>query len=172
MWTTTVLQLAFMWLTITGLWPVNGHCLEPGQPSTAMPGRLTYSREHLLELSGLSSDPLEAFPRDANIPPELLRRKRKRIRRKRGSRGGIRHRLRRRGCRLPLPAIMLTNARSLRNKTEELCALIKSDPVSFVSQKRGSLETWTFSWMDSTSSVMTETQSKHGNRSGAESVWL
>lgn len=48
-------------------------------------------------------------------------------RRKRGSRGGILKRLRRRGSRLPLPAIILLNVRSLRNKTDELSALIKYD---------------------------------------------
>lgn len=44
---------------------------------------------------------------------------------KRGSRGGIRNRLRRRGSRLPLPAITLSNVRSLHNKMNELSALTK-----------------------------------------------
>lgn len=48
-------------------------------------------------------------------------------RRKRVSTGGIRKRLRRRGCRLPLPAIILSNVRSLRNKLDELSALIRYD---------------------------------------------
>ncbi len=140
----TVLQLALGWLIISGLLLQIELCLEPGQPFSAMPSRLTYSRDHLLQLSGLASDPLKTFLRDTNIPPELLRgSKRKRIQRKRGSRGGIRHRLRRRGCRLPLPAITLTNARSLWNKTEELCTLIKSDP----DYQRTSLFCFTESWL-------------------------
>ncbi len=47
--------------------------------------------------------------------------------RKRGSRGGKRERLRRRGCRLPLPGIILSNVKSLRNKIDELSALIRYD---------------------------------------------
>lgn len=44
---------------------------------------------------------------------------------------------------LPLPAITLTNARSLRNKTEELCTLIKIDP----DYQRTSLFCFTESWL-------------------------
>ncbi|CAB1313338.1 unnamed protein product [Coregonus sp. 'balchen'] len=41
---------------------------------------------------------------------------------KRGSRGGVRNRLRRRGSRHPLPVITLSNVRSLNNKLNELAA--------------------------------------------------
>ena len=46
-------------------------------------------------------------------------------RRRRGKRGGIRARLKRRGTRTPLPVIVFGNVRSLRNKTDELCANCK-----------------------------------------------
>ncbi|XP_073696141.1 uncharacterized protein [Garra rufa] len=49
--------------------------------------------------------------------------------RKRGRRGGVRQRLRRRGLRrLPLPSIILGNVQSLRNKIDELQAHVKSIP--------------------------------------------
>lgn len=41
-------------------------------------------------------------------------------RRKRGQRGGVRQRLRRRGNKPPLPSIILSNVRSLRSKSDEL----------------------------------------------------
>lgn len=43
---------------------------------------------------------------------------------KRGSRGGVRARLRRRGTRFPLLTITLSNVRSLNNKVEELVARV------------------------------------------------
>ncbi|KAM3588082.1 uncharacterized protein V6R79_020814 [Siganus canaliculatus] len=88
---------------------------------------LTYSRSYLLELSHqLPEQPSPLLTH--RIPCEILRDyKPKRIRRKRGSRGGVRNRVRRRGSRLPLPAITLSNVRSLRNKTEKLSTLLKFD---------------------------------------------
>ncbi|KAJ8364456.1 hypothetical protein SKAU_G00132870 [Synaphobranchus kaupii] len=54
-----------------------------------------------------------------NIPPEL---RRPVARRKRGRRGGIRNRLRRRYTRPPLPSIILSKLRSLNNKVDEIRA--------------------------------------------------
>lgn len=51
----------------------------------------------------------------------------KQPRKKRGSRGGVRNRLRQRGRRLPLPTVSLTNARSIANKMDELAALMQHD---------------------------------------------
>ena len=45
--------------------------------------------------------------------------------RKRGRRGGVRLRARRRKYRLPLPSIVFGNAQSIRNKTDELEANVK-----------------------------------------------
>ncbi|KAJ4923022.1 hypothetical protein JOQ06_015372 [Pogonophryne albipinna] len=49
------------------------------------------------------------------VPDELLKRPQKR-----GRRGGIKHRLRRRCNTPPLPSIVFSNVRSLRNQVEEL----------------------------------------------------
>ena len=52
------------------------------------------------------------------IPPEIRRRKR-------GRKGGVRARYRRKLDRPPLPALVTGNARSLNNKLDELCANIR-----------------------------------------------
>lgn len=125
---TTVLNLAYIWLAILSLCCVNGLFLGPDTPFAANPGRLVYMRDHLFELSRLDFEPSQVFLSTTQIPPELIRgSKRRQIRRKRGSRGGIRNRMRRRGSRLPLPAITLSNVRSLRNKADELSSLVRTD---------------------------------------------
>ncbi|KAG1967816.1 hypothetical protein F2P79_003022 [Pimephales promelas] len=55
-----------------------------------------------------------------HVPEELLRQHGGNRPRKRGRRGGIKLRLRRRATRPPLPSILFGNVRSLRNKMEEL----------------------------------------------------
>lgn len=55
-----------------------------------------------------------------HVPEELLRQRGGNRPRKRGRRGGIKLRLRRRATRPPLPSILFGNVRSLRNKMEEL----------------------------------------------------
>ncbi len=49
----------------------------------------------------------------------------KKNKRKRGKKGGIRARLRRRGTKTPLPAVMFGNVRSIRNKIDEFSANCK-----------------------------------------------
>ncbi|KAL2103161.1 hypothetical protein ACEWY4_000029 [Coilia grayii] len=73
-----------------------------------------YSRDSLLALRHLPTLPPPPFLSD--IPAEL----RRPTRRKRGRRGGIRNRLRRRYTKPPLPAIILSNLRSLNNKIDDL----------------------------------------------------
>ncbi|KAJ8333842.1 hypothetical protein SKAU_G00411610 [Synaphobranchus kaupii] len=85
--------------------------------------QLSYSREFLLELRcpsppGDKNHRLPPVFLD-NIPPEL---RRPVAHRKRGRRGGIRNRLRRRDTRTPLPSIILSNLRSLNNKVDEIRA--------------------------------------------------
>ena len=46
----------------------------------------------------------------------------KKLKRKRGRRKGVRARLRRRGIRTPLPAVMFGNIQSIRNKVDEFAA--------------------------------------------------
>lgn len=99
--------------------------LIPGNNTSAadngitQPPAITYSREFLLSYG---SKPNSLGP-DITLPHELLRVRRlnkKQKRKKRGSRGGVKNRLRRRGSRHPLPVITLSNVRSLNNKLDEL----------------------------------------------------
>ncbi|KAK0156289.1 hypothetical protein N1851_000436 [Merluccius polli] len=118
------LKLATWAILIFLVGPVFG-CLRRGDQLATHPERRVYLRCRLLELrpAGANANPrLTSLLVD--VPHHLLRgHYNKRIRRKRGSRGGIRNRLRRRGSRLPLPAITLSNVRSLNNKLTELSAL-------------------------------------------------
>lgn len=94
---------------------------------------LQYSREFLFLLrnsGGGSVDPLAAFPAevvqsDFTAANRECASKPKGVR-KRGSRGGMRQRLKRQGHRrIPLPTVMLANVQSLRNKLDELRANVK-----------------------------------------------
>lgn len=75
-----------------------------------------YSRDVLLALRHVQSTLLPLLLLNG-VPPEL---RRPTGRRKRGRRGGIRNRLRQRHTRPPLPAIILSNVRSLNNKIDDL----------------------------------------------------
>ena len=87
---------------------------------------LSYSREALLSLCHYgdrpTADPFVSLIK--NLPEDIRAPRRQRLR-KRGRRGGIRQRLRRRGNRPPLPSMILSNARSLRNKMDELRLLTR-----------------------------------------------
>ena len=128
---------------------------------------LTYTWTDLLQLRHTSLKISES-PLLVLIPKSLQR---KCIRRKRGSRGGIRKRLRRWGSKLPLPAITLSNVRSLRNKTDELSALIQYDSDYRNTSMFCFTETWLYE--DMTISLpgfthlhaMTGTPGKQGNQS-------
>ncbi|KAK7907136.1 hypothetical protein WMY93_015748 [Mugilogobius chulae] len=89
-----------------------------------------YDREMLLSLRDFSTDTTTLL---ADLPEELKNPgtyhpryegiksgEKKRGPRRRGRRGGVRQRLRRRGSRPPLPSVILCNVRSLKNKIEEL----------------------------------------------------
>lgn len=83
---------------------------------------ITYGREELLQLGLLSQHDRILV---SDIPLECLRTTaaaQRSSRRKRGSRGGIRRRVRARGSKPPLPTIILSNVRALRNKVDELYA--------------------------------------------------
>lgn len=79
---------------------------------------LVYSREALLSLCycGYAADLSRSFTKNL---PEGMRAPRRQQLRKRGRRGGARQRLRKRGNRPPLPSMILSNTRSLRNKMDE-----------------------------------------------------
>lgn len=124
----TMLYLACFWLLTIRHFQANGLCTPPPALSTCHPGRLAYSREHQLELYCIP-DGQALIPPSFVLPLELIHggKKRSHIRRKRGSRGGIRNRLRKRGRWLPLPALILSNVHSLWNQIEELSQLFSSD---------------------------------------------
>ena len=65
--------------------------------------------------------------------------------RKRGKRGGVRARIRNRGVKKPfMPVILLSNARSLCNKTDELCA----NTQYFYEYRESSILCFTETWMN------------------------
>ena len=96
----------------------------------------TYTPEYLLSLRHTDTPAPKIEWSDFN-------QKASKQKKKRGSRGGIRNRLRKRGCRLPLPAITLSNVRSLHNKMDELSTLTKYD-CDF---RRCSLFCFTETWL-------------------------
>ena len=87
---------------------------------------LRYSRENLIELQNrsLPTDTAANILQSIDFPPDILRNN-NRKKRKRGKRGGIRARYRRRANRVPLPPVMFGNVRSLCNKTDELSACVR-----------------------------------------------
>ena len=80
-----------------------------------------YSREYLLNLQ---YEPNTMPPNlELDIPKFTSHKK------KRGSRGGVRNRLKKSDYRPPFPVITLSNVRSIRNKMNELSTLIVHDSV-------------------------------------------
>lgn len=84
---------------------------------------ITYLRDFLLALRN------KAVPVDLNhVSSSTSHGKAQgRKRNKRGSRGGVRNRLRSRGNRHPLPIITLSNVRSLNNKLDEITTRLRFD---------------------------------------------
>ena len=80
--------------------------------------RIVYDRHKLLALRNTTDTPFDlSFLKNPDLKAMRLP--------KRGKRGGIRLRLRRRKFKLPLPSIVLGNAQSLGNKCDELSACCK-----------------------------------------------
>ena len=71
-----------------------------------------------------------------NIDPGLLRSW------KRGRRGGVRVNHSNKNGKVPLPAIVLTNARSIRNKLDEMYGLLKTNRLRNQSQLVCITESW------------------------------
>ena len=100
-------------------------------------GVLTYSREELINLShGINDRP--------PLPEFLKEIKRSR---RRGRRGGVRARCRRRGTRLPVPMVVCGNVRSIRNKFDELHALVN----------------WSYAYREASMLCFTETWLQEGD---------
>ena len=88
---------------------------------------LYYSRSELFKLqlndpSRLCSDFLSSFdlPNDISRNLKTASYDSETKRRKRGKKGGVKQRCRKRGLKVPLPTVILGNARSIRNKSDEL----------------------------------------------------
>ena len=92
-----------------------------------------YTRDELLKFS---EQPLESTTDLNKIQEES-----KTWTRRRGKRGGIRTRCRKRGCRVPVPRIVTGNVRSLRNKIDELAGLTR----------------WNYAYRESSLICLTET---------------
>lgn len=94
-------------------------CPSPVGAGAVPTALLSYTRDQLLLLR-------TSYTPASQLPGELLVCRPeggcRRWTRKRGKRGGVRQRLRRRANRPPLPSMLLCNACSLRNKVEELRA--------------------------------------------------
>ena len=84
---------------------------------------ILHSREYLLSFQHVDI-PAPNLDVDWSVVTQKFKPKRKK---KRGSRGGVQNILKMRGCRLPLPAITLSNVRSLQNEMDEFSTLTKYD---------------------------------------------
>ncbi len=86
-------------------------------------GFLLYTRTELFTIRGKVL-PVNENNFNIELPPELLWNRydstKKSQRRKRGKKGGIRVKNRRRPNRLPLPSVMFGNVRSIVNKEDKL----------------------------------------------------
>lgn len=87
------------------------------EPASNAETHVRYNRDFLLELSVYES---YWNHNDVNIPTEIKRTVNKEYKRKRGKRGGVRQRLKKRKTKVPLPTIILSNVQSLKRKADEL----------------------------------------------------
>ena len=129
------LKLAWLlvWLMLSG-WVAE--CLARGSDGS---GRLVYGGAELLQLRGNEATPSPDLL--TQVPGELLRPHHAGRARKRGKKGGVRQRTRK-AKKLPLPPILLCNARSLRYKMDKLRTQVG---VSYEYRESGLLvftETW------------------------------
>ena len=85
------------------------------------------TRNFLLSFKGIQQSLNFNLHPDIPLRDSVSTRKRSNKKKKRGSRGGVLQRLKRRGSRFPLPTITLTNIQSLWNKHDELSALLQYD---------------------------------------------
>ena len=99
-------RIAATWTVLFVLWMI--FCVVSCCDPVIQHGAIRYSRSELLSLRPTPGLPHPLIATD--IP----------IRRKRGKRGGLKARLRRRPTRPPLPSIVFLNAQSLRKKMDEL----------------------------------------------------
>lgn len=130
------LALAWMLLSSQVSW-----CLAGGPTSS---DRLVYGRSVLLSFQSYGGPLLPNLLSD--VPRELIRHHQAQPRRdgkarKRGRRGGIRHRVRT-ATKLPLPPMLLCNPRSLRSKMDDLRSQVGANYVYRESGLMAFIETW------------------------------
>ena len=116
--------------------------------------RIVYSRDSLLQLQNKCNGECDTVLRtrlcDLGLERGAAHGEGERIplarQKKRGKKGGVRHRLRKRSTRPPLPSVILANVRSLRNKHNKLIACTKY----LHEYREASLLCITESWLDDT----------------------
>ena len=117
LWTLLVLLIC----NVNGVQDSSGN----GNGDSYVPG-LFYDRDFLLSLKDKVYRPHpDIISYQSNLASETNVKSKKN--KKRGSRGGVKARMKRRGIRTPLPAIILSNLRSINNKFDVLTALSRFD---------------------------------------------
>ena len=125
---------------------VSGQQAPFGQDGGSSTAKYMYTREYLIQLK---TKPLSMTQPSINFDFVFGDPKTAEKKKKRGSRGGVRNRLRRRGHRLPMPSVTLTNAKSIYNKMTQLETLVKSDGDF----RRSNLICVTESWLSENKTV-------------------
>ena len=121
--------MALMWwcvwclLLCTTLDSVSSFCEDDQTTTNSQHGAVSlyYSRATLLGLRPTGTSP----PTTLDLPREIMKDEDRKKNKKRGSRGGVRARFRRRPTRPPLPSIVFGNVKSLRNKMSEISGLTR-----------------------------------------------
>ncbi len=130
----------WIWIIFIIIWIISDCAVLSIQSNDVGAGHgFTYSRDRLLFFRGsihCQLNPSILIPPDITLTSGL--------RRKRGRRGGVRCRLRRRAFKTPLPSIILSNVRSLKNKLDLLHAKCLMD-ASF---REACVLAVTESWLD------------------------
>lgn len=161
-----VMKIALLWILLCLSTFGTGDCLA------ARRDHITHTREHLLSLRSIGVAPptLPADCGEIRRPTKWPERK-KNAGKKRGSRGGVRHRLWKRRSRFPLPAITLTNVRSISNKLDELALRAEHDSEFRQSNIVCLTETWLKDYHDTPSlSGYTTIRADRKERSSGKSI--
>ncbi len=111
------MNFAPLWILLCFMAFAPGYYCRPNQKDA-----LIYTREDLLSLRTAAGSSSINLPEDCSAIRwrDRCPEGRKKEQKKRGSRGGVRHRLWKRRNRFPLPVITLSNVRSVSNKLDEL----------------------------------------------------
>lgn len=104
--------------------------------------RFSYNRDMLMNIRGTM--PVSLIPEFLTFEEDIIKSatRVKRRSRARGRRAGALHRWRKRGHRVPLPAVCLSNVRSLSNKIEELNLLLRTSRDFRMNSAFVFTETW------------------------------